>query len=730
MTAMSIARRLKISADLLCLVAFAAVVLAFWGDCIFGDQVPVAGVYQQQFAPYNTDGASPLERQWDSLLWDGVAQFYPWRELVHRSMVKHGELPLWNPHQFCGAPFVGNGQSGLFYPPHWLLAWFETGRAMGLLNALHYFLAGLFTFLLIRTIGAGWVGALLGAVVYSFGGFMVTWTHLPSLISTAAWLPAGLLGVELAFRGRPLRGMLLLALALGMSLLAGHFQIAAYVWLVSLGSGAAHLVYRFAMRRRPGDTHPSPVGPAVALVAAVMLGAGLGAAQLLPSLELSGMSPRGGDRVSPEGYEFHRARALLPIELMTTVDPDFIGSPVRKNYPVWRISYSEHCAYIGVAGAVGVFLALLLGYRRPAVWLYALIGALALWTAMGGLTSYVYYFWIPKVGLAGGFSRLLSVFTLCAAVLAGLGVDALGKRTACSPTSCPPCARAWPLMLVALALTQALPWAYQFNPRTPAGQVYRPTELTRHLTDLANRGRVLEITEPEKWTLFDLPEALLPPNSATVYGYCSVNGYDSLLPTTYRRFADRVQQGIASPAANGNMILISRAFEVPICRYYVSSTPLLGEDELHGAERFRLVYSSAEGYIYEDRTARPYAAWRPDTEARAESAYDWESVQARRLGANRVRLEYIAAETGQCLLSEGYFPGWIASVSGQLQKPKLADETFMQLSLPYGDHRVDLVYRPASVEAGEFFSLLSLMAMIAVAVAARVSRRNCPESRT
>ena len=150
MTAMSIARRLKISADLLCLGAFAAVVLAFWGDCIFGDQVPVAGVYQQQFAPYNTDGASPLERQWDSLLWNGVAQFYPWRELVHRSMVKHGELPLWNPHQFCGAPFVGNGQSGLFYPPHWLLAWFETGRAMGLQNALHYYLAGLFTILLIR----------------------------------------------------------------------------------------------------------------------------------------------------------------------------------------------------------------------------------------------------------------------------------------------------------------------------------------------------------------------------------------------------------------------------------------------------------------------------------------------------------------------------------------------------------------------------------------------------
>jgi hypothetical protein len=35
-------------------------------------------------------------------------------------MGRRGLIPLWNPHQFCGAPFIANGQSAFFYPPNWL----------------------------------------------------------------------------------------------------------------------------------------------------------------------------------------------------------------------------------------------------------------------------------------------------------------------------------------------------------------------------------------------------------------------------------------------------------------------------------------------------------------------------------------------------------------------------------------------------------------------------------
>ncbi len=730
MTAMRTPAYRVTRADVLCLLGIGIVVVAFWGSCIFGDQVPVAGVYQQHFAPYNAHGAPELSRQWDSLLWDSVAQFYPWRELTHRSFSEHGEFPLWNPHQFCGTPLVGNGQSALFYPPHWLLAWLDTGRAMGLLNALHFFLAAFFTFLLIRVLGAGTASAALGAVTYAFGGFMVTWTALPSLIETATWLPAGLLGVELIFRGRPVLGATTLSVALGASLLAGHLQIAAYVWLVSLAGGAAHVLYWLAAQRRnvrEREFARQEAWPVVALLTAFVLGLGLGAVQLLPTLELGGLSPRGSETVSAEGFQFHLARAMLPVELLTIVDPDIIGSPVTMDYPAHRISYSEHCAYIGIAAAIGVLLALIVGYRRKIVWLFAAMGALALWAAAGGWPAYIYYFCIPKVGLAGGFSRLLSVFTLGAAVLAGLGCHAVQERARKRTDILAPCGTAAVWALLAVALVQALPWAYRFNPRTPAAELYPRTELIDKIIEVAGDSRVLAITDPHKWTLYDLPEAMLPPNSATVYGYYSINGYDSLFTNTYRKFANQIQQGIASPAANGNMVTISRPFAAvaAACDYYVSTESLLSEDELRRSKRFSLVHSGPEGYVYRDGPAAfPYAGRRvPPLPGQLASLFSWQRADSRHVGANCIAIDFSTDEPGPLRIAEGFYPGWIASVGGQLQRPRLCNTTFMQLDVPAGEQHIELVYYPASVVVGGFFTLLAMMMIVMVWTAVKIERQ-------
>lgn len=691
--------------DAACVLALAALAVAFWADCVFGDRAPVAGVYQQQFAPYNTGGAPPPTRQWDSLLWDGVAQFYPWRELAHRSFSQHGEFPLWNPHQFCGTPFVGNGQSGLFYPPHWLLAVCPTSRAMGLLNAIHYFLAGLFVYLLLRVLGARAAGALLGGLVYSFGGFIVTWTELPSLIETAVWLPAGLLGVELIFRRSRLWGGMVLAGALGMSLLAGHLQIAAYVWLAAAGAGLAHAIHSVWMRRET-------LRPTLCLVAAFVLGAALGAVQALPTLELGARSPRGGGEVSAAGYQFHLERAMAPAELTTIVDPDFLGSPVTMDYPRERISYSEHCAFIGAAGFAGVLLGLVVARRRKTVWLYAIIGGLALWVSLGGPPAYVYYYLIPKIGLAGGFSRLLSVFTLCAAVLCGLGVTALSDAARTRSDALGPVWRAAGWALALLFLLQALPWAYRFNPRTPAERVYPRTEIVDALLRVAGNDRVLAVSPPERWTLYDMPEAFLPPNSATVYGYYSLNGYDSLSTETYRRWAAMMDGGMASPAANGNMVLLSRPFNYRAagCRYYLTNERLPVPSIPP-----RLVYSGSEGVLVED-TGSPGYAYGPALKDRLGAG------DVTRDGPNRISMRLSGIDDFGVTLAEGFYPGWVATVNGVRQPIMLGETTFMQISGPAGPADVELYYMPSSVAVGGFVTLLSLAVAVAL-VAGRSARR-------
>ncbi|MEN6400320.1 MAG: hypothetical protein ABFD94_00105, partial [Armatimonadia bacterium] len=230
--------------DWLCVALLGLSALLFWGNCLWGGKVAVAAVYQKQMAPWSataTDSASPT-RQWDSLLWDSMAQFYPWRLLLHRA-AQEGQLPLWNPYQFCGYPFVGNGQSAMFYPPNWLYFAIHPKVGMGLSAALHYFLGALFTFILARRWKLGRPAALFAALAFTYGGFMVTWIELPTLVNSLIWLPLAWYALELLLeqdgshteprfsRHTRWHAALLLAVALSMTLLAGHLQIAAYVWI-------------------------------------------------------------------------------------------------------------------------------------------------------------------------------------------------------------------------------------------------------------------------------------------------------------------------------------------------------------------------------------------------------------------------------------------------------------------------------------------------------------------
>src|SRR5918992_4165195 len=50
---------------------------------------------------------------------DLALHFLHWREFGFGELAK-GNLALWNPHIFAGAPFFGGMQSALLYPLNWL----------------------------------------------------------------------------------------------------------------------------------------------------------------------------------------------------------------------------------------------------------------------------------------------------------------------------------------------------------------------------------------------------------------------------------------------------------------------------------------------------------------------------------------------------------------------------------------------------------------------------------
>src|SRR5512139_1140965 len=176
----------------------------------------------------------------NNLLSDLILENYPWKKFILESLQAQ-QLPLWNPYQFAGLPFLAAGQHSAFYPFSILFYLIPLPRAYGLFTVLQFFLAGLFAYFFLRTLGIGRLGATFGAIVYQFSLFMVVSVVFTMIIAGVVWLPLILLCLENIMAQRPVLGgrpatlpwVALGALALGCQILAGHVEITIYTLIVS-----------------------------------------------------------------------------------------------------------------------------------------------------------------------------------------------------------------------------------------------------------------------------------------------------------------------------------------------------------------------------------------------------------------------------------------------------------------------------------------------------------------
>jgi hypothetical protein len=333
---------------------------------------------------------------------DLYGYFYPAYASAY-ALLHTGELPLWNPFQLCGLPWLATLQTGFLYPPHLVYLLLPTHRAMAVSSGAHLIFMALATAAFVRRIGLGWAPAALAALLFTCRGQVPFLLYSPAAFEAASWLPLGALAsVDLA-RGRLRRGTILLALATGGSLLAGYPQstlFLGYAWSTLL---AVVLVTEGADWRRR-------FGRAVAFGGALALGALVAAAQLLPTAELTGDAVR-GTRVLPLSY-------IYPLGTMLVANP------------AWGFVTRDAVARGPLAlGAIALMLVPLAWARRSeraiAVWALGL-GAAALVYALGPGTPLLR----PLLALPGLAwfripTRALFLVDFCWAVLAAIGLDVL-----------------------------------------------------------------------------------------------------------------------------------------------------------------------------------------------------------------------------------------------------------------------------------------------------------------
>ena len=213
--------------------------ILFWQQTIGGRTLlPTENLYQYEpFASYREVVKAP-EVPYNALLSDLVLENFQWKSFIRESISK-GDVPLWNPHQFSGIPFLAAGQQSTLYPFSVLYYVLPLPAAYGWFTVVQLWLAGAFMYLFLRGVGVGRFGSTLASVVYQLSAFFVISAVFPMIIASAAWLPLVLLAVELiiqqrvALRGRPatIPWVALGAIALGCNVLAGHVEITYYVLL-------------------------------------------------------------------------------------------------------------------------------------------------------------------------------------------------------------------------------------------------------------------------------------------------------------------------------------------------------------------------------------------------------------------------------------------------------------------------------------------------------------------
>src|SRR6266699_431636 len=183
-----------------------------------------------------------------------------------------GHVPLWEPELFGGMPYIGAGHGDIFYPTSFLRLVLPVATVINLNFVLHYILAGLFTYLLLRRLGVSWTGSVVSGLAYELSGLIASYPspgHDGKLFASTA-LPLACLALVLALRDKRWEGYPLLAIAVAGGLLGLYLTL----------------------EENPSEPAAARFGRLGLALGAVLLGFGLAAIQILPFFQYIPFSPR------------------------------------------------------------------------------------------------------------------------------------------------------------------------------------------------------------------------------------------------------------------------------------------------------------------------------------------------------------------------------------------------------------------------------------------------------
>ena len=666
---------------------------------------------------------------------------------------KHGQIPLWNPFNFGGQPFLAAGQAGALYLPNILYIFFPVEQATRCLYFIHELFAAYSMYGLIYYLDKRRCGALVGSVSFVTCGFLVGHQIHTQMFNAFCWFPLLIYLFIRMLETASSRRTILFAFCFAGEIYAGHPQITFYL---SLFIGVYTLLY--ILQHKP--THQGTIIKLAYASISFFLAIGLSAAQLLPTLHLTMYSNR--DNASGQ---FLLGGSMPPLGLTQWLDPYLAGGGL-SNVPFSASSYAnlfgstlywEFLDYIGLIALTIAITGAIFAWRTSLiVRRFAIICILTTTFSLGANTvlSYVLVH-APGFNLFRIPARYIGISDFSLAVLCGLGINQLthnpdkrfiklfiGVLTSFTfitvlLTFILPIRTSqqgfllWPILLCMIlafisfiafsdykkwlkqtvavfAILDCVTAAHSMSsfPLTASASYLTPTKadiyLIRHTQNEYPFTRVLS-----------MPDTSIAYDASSAFGIPTIDGYDSLVSKWY---VDNVNLtwGTWTITHQSRWLLDALGVQYVITKtgftpFQVQSLPgSLGG--ITGFQNWIPVYVGKEETIWKNPDTI-HAAWLTDSTSTQSGDFMQNSdIQLTSWHLNQTEWVIHASRPGYAVISQMYDPGWTASLNGKTASVKQIQNvlTGIRIEKP-GTYVLTLQYQPRSFQTGKWITFISFV---------------------
>lgn len=362
----------------------------------------------------------PKDQLYPAKDWWGQHRF--WKSFLSDSFYRDGEIPLWNPMIFSGAPFLGHPTaSTYFYPLNILFLRYNPDSVFKFYLLFHTLLAGIGMFYLVKRLLEDRFTALFGSLAFILGGAWmakISYGQLTNMV-VISYVPLLFLILHHLWRKPGWTASLLLGLTWGLQFNAGNVHLF-YICALSM---AFYILYLFIEELIVQKDWKLLIRKILLILLGSLIAVGIGAGQLLPSLETAAWSIR-----TRSDYDYCTTMSLPVWQTMSFVYSNIFGTPMDGSY-IGAENYTELYGYVGL---FPVLLALyyLWGKRDKNGYPWLFLTVLTLILSFGRFTPLykLFYKIVPGINLFRIPSTFLFVYVFALIITSCFGLKKLLER--------------------------------------------------------------------------------------------------------------------------------------------------------------------------------------------------------------------------------------------------------------------------------------------------------------